>query len=542
MMSFFRRIVDTITYPLRALLYSPSKLFAPLRWLARLSLPTKVSILAFIFLVVLAVIWLIVSYATATAGAPASVWAKDWWQLTILVVLIPIFLYHTLKFWLQGEISPYPDIDHAWKAGLAELQQQGLDLARTPLFLILGSAGENQERALFHASQVNFNMEAVPHGPAPLHWYGSADGVYLVFTGAGCLSKLAGVARQVADKERVGPSPSPPRAAAPDQPVRQTIVAKNGVPDGAPDTPRPAADERPAPAFDIRGTMQVSTDAVDILPAPGAASEKRVIKLDKDDTIEQARRLQYVCGLIRRQRQPLCPINGILALLPFGLIQRSPGEKSILQGAVEKDLSTVSRVLMLRCPVTALVVGMEEESGFQELVRRLGRERAVSQRFGKGYSLSNPPLPDRLDALCTHACGAFEDWVYAMFRERDALTRTGNTKLYSLLVKIRRDVRGRLADILAYGFGTKDEPDQRSDGLLFSGCYFAGTGDEEDRQAFVKSVFEKLPEQQEEVQWTSSAIRQNEKMLSITQGILVFCTAMIVLLVAFGVYKVVFQV
>jgi len=35
MMSFFRRIVDTITYPLRALLYSPSKLFAPLRWLAK---------------------------------------------------------------------------------------------------------------------------------------------------------------------------------------------------------------------------------------------------------------------------------------------------------------------------------------------------------------------------------------------------------------------------------------------------------------------------------------------------------------------------
>ncbi len=47
--------------------------------------------------------------------------------------------------------------------------------------------------------------------------------------------------------------------------------------------------------------------------------------------------------------------------------------------------------------------------------------------------------------------------------------------------------------------------------LLFSGCYFAATGETDDRQAFVKSVFDKLIEQENELAWTDEAIIENDR-------------------------------
>ena len=164
-----------------------------------------------------------------------------------------------------------------------------------------------------------------------------------------------------------------------------------------------------------------------------------------------------------------------------------------MQRALQKDLATVLDKLKVRCPVTAMVVGLEEESGFRELVRRVGRARAVGQRFGKGFSIGNPPLPERLEALAAHACGAFEDWVYTLFREKDALSKPGNTKLFGLLCKIRRNVQSRLANILVAGFAAGEAAGRPAENFLFSGCYFAATGDTEDRQAFVQGVFDKLP-------------------------------------------------
>ena len=199
----------------------------------------------------------------------------------------------------------------------------------------------------------------------------------------------------------------------------------------------------------IRGTMVVGGQAgAGDFEAEGisAAAEKKVVRLDQHESGEQQRRLEYLCRLLRRLRQPLCPVNGVLTLLPFGLVQRSVPESTEVQRAVQRDTSTLLASLKARCPVTALVVGLEEESGFRELVRRVGRDRAVGQRFGKGFNLWNPPLPERLEAMTVHACGAFEDWVYTLFREKGSLSKPGNTSLFALLCKIRHNLQSRLVE------------------------------------------------------------------------------------------------
>ena len=528
MMSFLHRFIYAITYPVRAVLYSPSKLFAPLRWLVGLSLPVKAAMFCFVFLII-CVISIFVLKLSAPDLGPPEFFTTILFCISILVVVIPIVVYFTLKLWLEGEVSPFPDIDHAWEAGIAELGRQGLDPMQIPMFLILGSAGENRERSLFAASRLEFNLAEVPKGPNALHWYANPEGIYLVCTQAGRLSKLCTAARMTAEVKYSAPNTS--HTGSPSA-ISKTIVADDSFP--IPAAQPPDADSGPppdAPSGNIRGTMEIFPEAA--FPKPAApsgepASEKRPVKLDPREAIVEDRRLEYLCRLIRRRRQPLCPINGVLTLLPFGFIQRSRPDANEVQRAVKADLSTLLDAVRLRCPVTALVVDMEEEEGFKELARRVGRERSLGQRIGKGYSVSNPPLPERLRALCDHACGSFEDWVYALFREPDSLSKTGNTKLFSLLVKVRSSVQSRLEDILAEGFGVReakgrDAKGRPSDGLLFGGCYFAATGETEDCQAFVKGVFDKLPEQEEDIQWTEAMLHNEERLQHTAQFVMAYC-------------------
>lgn len=188
-----------------------------------------------------------------------------------------------------------------------------------------------------------------------------------------------------------------------------------------------------------------------------------------------------------------------------------------------------------------MVTGLEEETGFQELVRRVGRDAAMGQRFGKGFAVQNPPIAERLDALATHACGAFEDWVYELFREKKALSKPGNTKLYALLCNVRRNVRSRLASLMVAGYATDSESEAKGESLLFGGCYFAATGETEDRQAFVKNVFDKLPDQQEELRWTQAAYAQDAKFQGLTRVALTFDTLLLVALVGLIWYWYTFQ-
>jgi hypothetical protein len=269
------------------------------------------------------------------------------------------------------------------------------------------------------------------------------------------------------------------------QPVG-TAVAEASAPPTQKAAPRrtTATPPRPAPQRGIQAAL---------LPAKVAA--------------EQRRRLRYVCRKLARDREPLCPANGLLTLMPFGSVASGSAQAAELEKAVRADLSTAQRTTQLRCPVTALVTGFEEEPGFAELVRRVGPERAAAQRFGRGFDLRSVAIAEELFAFCSHVTGAFEDWVYTLFREQDALLRPGNTRLYGLLCRVRFRFKAQLAEILADGFGIDPQRNPEADAFLFSGCYFAATGATRDRQAFVRGVFDKLEDEQESIEWTDRAVQ-----------------------------------
>ncbi|MBX3436203.1 MAG: hypothetical protein KF861_01850, partial [Planctomycetaceae bacterium] len=193
------------------------------------------------------------------------------------------------------------------------------------------------------------------------------------------------------------------------------------------------------------------------------------------------------------------------------LIQSSDKHAAELKRAALEDLDALSDSLQVRCPVSVVIGGMESESGFRELTRRIGPEAAKSHRFGKGADPWTPPTPDYLEAVTRHATGAFEDWAYHLFSAGDGLSHYGNPKLYSLLCRIRTDLQDRLVNVVCDAYGREVSSRNGREAMLFSGCYFAATGPTDDRQAFVKSTFTKLLESEAQVSWMSKAVQEDDR-------------------------------
>lgn len=504
------------------LLFSPQQLIATPRKLLGLSLPARVAVLLAIFLVL----------ATLVVFVQALRTSEVWHQylsvvlvLTALAAIIPIVTYQTLKLWLEGETSEFQDIDHAWQAGLKELERSGNDLTRLPLFLVIGSSGEFLERALFDAAKLSLTVRQFPEGDNALHWYCTSEAIYLVATKVGCLSKVAANGDRVLEIDRkrtLSPEVATPDELRPQRDVRMTVGADE--PDLRGSVAAMAGTGHPL-GGSHRGTMEIRSSeefrgSGTLLTGERLAAPRERIHLGHDDWQHQPKRLRYLCRLLRRTRQPFCPINGALTLLSYAVVQRGDEDAAEVQKAAHADLATLARELRMRFPVLALMTGMETEDGFCELIRRIGGERAMRQRFGKGFLAWDDNSPEQLGALCIQACGAFEAFIYEMFKEKGALTgeekALGNRKLYTLLCQVRRDFQKRLDGILVRGF-TQEEADGDLPPLLFGGCYFAATGDTASSRAFVRGVVrDRLtdPDERdgplyENLEWSPSMLRED---------------------------------
>ena len=98
-----------------------------------------------------------------------------------------------------------------------------------------------------------------------------------------------------------------------------------------------------------------------------------------------------------------------------------------------------------------------------------------------------------------------------------------------------------MTNLLVAAYGHDSQPAAEREPLLFSGCYFAATGETEDRQAFVKSVFEKLLEQENELAWTDEAIAENQRYRRLASFSLALSALLAACLIGMAVYKYIFR-
>ena len=552
-----RSFVDAVLYPFRVLSRIPSNIISSPRRMLGLSLQARAALLLFFSLLLAAIVWAVVNYLRLDIEQYSHFFWTELPAVAILVAVIPLVVWYALKLWLEGEPSPFPDIDRTWKAAMEAMAEQSIDPSEAPIFLILGPGNNDAVHSFMAASNITFPVR-VPAGPAPLHVFANQQSVYIVCTETCQLGRLLGGVP-------TGPGPGPAAMAQPAfDPTRTMQVggpgqfgagdpfAGSGSAGPAPadtgttrtDIPSGLADVRvPVPAhnqpLDIRGTMLVGDAAGGATAAAHGPAAVTPSRLDPQESGESTARLAYVCRLLRRLRDPLCPVNGVMVTTPFGILADGSQEAvNQLLMSLKSDLATLRGTLRIRCSVTHVVDGMEKEAGFRELVRRVGAERASSQRFGKGFGLWNLPTADQLDALVKHACGAFEDWSYLLFREGEGLSKPGNRHLYALLCRIRSSFRHRLGNVIRAAYALDpNAPDPRGrEPLLFSGCYFVANGSTPDRQAFLASVFKKSSAEEEELEWGSEAVGEERRMQAGVQTLLVINGVLVAVIIALLLY------
>ena len=511
------------------------------RRLLGLSLPARVAFVLAVFLILC-----VVGYSgwVAMREGLSGLWDRFQPRFALPVILLliglPAAAYWTTRYWIEVESSAYPDIDAAWNAGLEALAKSGIDLGTTPLYFAIGIHDANSAGTLMNASGWELLVDGRPDGDTPLRWYASRDAV-IVF----CLDACGLSLSQAPQREGSAASNEHRTSGATN--LRQTLVAGGGVTEeerggrlGLRGTMlAEAAGERdraatpPRPAVGLRGTMiSGGSDAVAASNPVESTSSFRTV--DRVELSQQAERLARVCKLARQSRQPYCTINGVLAFVNWKLIS-SPQANSLAM-SIRQDAVTIVEQGGLHAPMLVVVSGMEQEIGFSELVRRVGEDRAQGNRFGQGFNHQGSPSQQQMIALAANAAGAFEGWVYDLFRQPDCLSRTNNDKLFAMLCRIRSIVQPNLTDLFV-GFSESVSAEQPRS-LFLGGCYFAATGGGKTRQAFVRSVLSKLVDMQEELQWTDKSLREEFRFRALVQSLSALNGLLIAFIIGVLVWKV----
>lgn len=531
------RLLQTLVYPvfgvLRSLL-NPARWFELPRKLGRVSLPALAALgtLLLLTIILLAVFWAMKS----DQGSLPGHWLIQLPVAVLLIGLIAAGVYYAVYLWQIPDYETFDDIQDAWEKGVAELNRVGLDIYDLPLFLVLGGEGQDRIQRLFRASGLELDVLGFPPGHSALHWYAGGEAVFVVCSDVGCLTKTAQQAMQRLANAR------PEGQIA--EPAAKIDFSRTLWPTQSPDTLDRPADGKPpddaasrlqGPSLMSSGmdmTLQVPADSLvqSRVESAGGPTRPEIRQqryaLDGTAVNEQIARLEQLCRLISAARQPRAPLNGVVTVLPLNMVLCDVSEGADIKQAALFDLETLVRSLRVRCPTFAIVSDWEDDVGFQELVRRLPADKRHNP-FGKGNRPGDAPTPDRLEAVAKNAVAAFEDWIYHLFKQPDAVTKPGNRQLYMLLCKVRRYLNPRVVRIVADGYSCGEGEET---GELFGGCYFVAAGRDPPAQAFVRGVFHKIVQQHKELEWTSVAKSRERWCRRV--AVFAFSAAVVLLMVA----------
>ncbi|MEZ6138321.1 MAG: type VI secretion protein IcmF/TssM N-terminal domain-containing protein [Pirellulaceae bacterium] len=522
-MYFIIRTIQTIAWPIRSLYYMITQYTPGLSKLPSLSVQMRIALMTFLFLLVVYAA-AVVSYWFAKIGDTAEKKFLIWVGLAVLIFVIPTIVFYLVKYLMMKEESRFPDIDRVWDAGLEECERNGIFITEVPVFLVQGARDNRTATQLMKATQLPLTVSYPPQEDSDIVFFANSDAIFLYVNGCSCLSRLSSAP---AGPSPLQVSPMGGGGAAPTGTIDASMFSAGAARPAAPadvggtladgfPPPEPAAPMMQPAAAGVGGTMllpegQGIGDFLGGSRSGAAAEVPRVPQLSSQDIVEREQKLRHVCGLLRDARKTMCPINGLITLLPFELVESAPGP---IQTAAQKDLALLREELLVRCSNTVLITHLDREEGFQELVKRVGEERSREFRFGKGCELWNAPEGARLEATAAHAVGAFEDWIYMLFQEENALKHRYNSRLFMLLCRIRGKFAENLRAVLSRGFGfdPQTEPHLAYEQFLFGGCYFAATGSDASRQAFVKSVFLKGIQQEGELEWAPEARNRDTQL------------------------------
>jgi hypothetical protein len=252
------------------------------------------------------------------------------------------------------------------------------------------------------------------------------------------------------------------------------------------------------------------------------AAPRRKVAIPEEERVRQTRRLRYLCGLIRQERRPWCPVNGLLVLVPWEATESDDAAR-VGCGVLEAELRTAREVFQQRYPTFALVCDLEAARGFEQF-RSGFRADMLKQRIGQRVPLVPVGEPGEVGALVGSAArwiglSVLPAWILRFLKldaGTDAPHQTAgassahNRNLYQLMRGVFE--RGpRLAEILARGVPPVGGRDEYGSVPMFGGIYLAATGRDARQQAFVEGVFQRVIESQNAVSWSPEALAEDAR-------------------------------
>jgi hypothetical protein len=441
---------------------------------------------------------------------------RYWLPLLFLILYVMAWL----GWWLWELTGPdkvvgdYPEINLAWAEVMHAVAAAGVDMREVPLFLVLGRPG-GAEDAVFDAAGLPWRPVPPRRVHAPLHVYVTADAVFLTCTGASVFGRLTELIAEdlqhrpeaAGEVEAAPPDVEPAPTAEPSSVVEVTVESAEAPVAPASSRPARAPGELTEEERRVIGLLVAEEEA----EKPRAEEKRRALLRNTVEIEALAGRLRHLCRLIVRDRRPYCPVNGALVLIPQAALD-SDAEASQAATACAQDLEIVGDELRVQCPAFALVCDLDRSAGFREFLARLPsgqRDRRLGQRFPLVPDVEETAVPQMVqDGVGWLSHAVLPALVYNLFRTEPAGNGSpaveeevlqGNLRLFELLATVR-ERRRRLGRFLTRGLLL----DERGPFML-GGVYLGGTGEEEG-QAFVSGVFQRLEENQNNVAWTHEAL------------------------------------
>jgi IcmF-related N-terminal domain len=414
-----------------------------------------------------------------------SVYASEFWLPLLAFCLYSMiwllwWLYRVLSLDIEPTPSEFRDIDEAWDRALEALRKADVSLVDTPVFLVLGCAAGSVE-AVFGSAGVRALVKHEPKDPgAPLQVTANRDAVWLTCPGICELGQH--------DISLTSSSPM-------DTSLASLVDATSA-----------------GSTLGADGTLRVQ----DILKGASLeeviASQKRIAARKHFDSPTFRARLRHLCRLVARDRLGLCPINGILIVLPVSTAD-SPSRTQDISASCRSDLAVCHDTFRLRCPTVVLFSNMETLEGFKVVVDRLPAG-AAGRRLGQEFPLVPDVDPSDVPECVQSAVEwvaetSFPSLVYSLLLVEtpggEGLTDVvaANAQLFSAVAQMR-DRQARLAQLVRDCL-----PALPGEPILFRGCYFAGTGADAAGQAFVGGVLKKLIANQDHVTWTADYLGED---------------------------------
>jgi hypothetical protein len=465
------------------------------------------------------------------------------------------------------EPSPFPDIDSAWRTAVRELEQRGVDLVHTPLFLSLGRPAD-REINLFNAARLSLAAPPAPRdAEAPLRVYATHEAIYVTCGELSLLGQQAkrfAAARREAEERAAATGPTMSLDAV-NRELESGDVDVQGIssPEGEGDAndashpkltststkTQPSTATAPRTAMVAQGLSLVEERVAMLVaeeePADDSFVEYELAQLDPL-TVDLAEallkdagevelitaRLRRLCKLIAEERHPHNPLHGAMVLIPAAAADddRAANHVAVL---AQKDLDTVRDAAQVDCPHVAIVCDLEQTPGCTELLARFPddqRQRRLGVRFPR-LSIGDAPkaagmIDEGLTWLCNELVPPLVYRLLPLSRTDTPSTREpagGNTALYRFLYRMRNR-RRRLTRILQRAMCA-----DRLRPTLLGGCFLVATGGDSQReQGFAAAVFSQLNDMKDLGNWTASAVEQDRKQRRLAK----FGYAAIVALVA----------